>query len=165
MSYSSTDAPWFADALQSWFLTQREILLLIRYSHAAGSKDFELFTTLQATANRIHGLPPRTCVTAFKQPQLPIRGIVDDDFIAMCLARIPDGVEYLLVELTQRDYGRESWFHHGSGESHAELLEELEDSRGVAVALGPYPPWLADTDEVISAVVPDERGFVSCGVY
>jgi hypothetical protein len=45
------------------------------------------------------------------------------------------------------------------------LREELEGSRGVAVAVGLYPPWLEDTEDVISAVVPDEHGAVKSGVY
>ncbi len=139
--------------------------MLFRFSHAAGAKDFEFFSTLQALSDRMRQLPPRTCVIAFKQPQLPLRGVVDDDFIARWLSTIPNGVEYLLVETIRRVAGRHSWFHHAAGESHAELRDDLAHSRGVPVAVGFYPPWLEDTDDVISAVVPDEHGVVSPGIY
>jgi hypothetical protein len=40
--------------------------------------------------------------------------------------------------------------------SHPELREALEESRGNAVAVGLYPPWLKDDSDVISCYVPDE---------
>jgi hypothetical protein len=45
------------------------------------------------------------------------------------------------------------------------LCEALEDSRGIPVAVGLYPPWLGDTDDVVSAIVPDENGIVRISVY
>lgn len=165
MSYAPTTDPKFLGTLEQWFRSQPEILALIRYSHAAGSKDFEFFSSFQSLTDRIRALPPLTCVIAFRQPQLSLRGIVDDEFIVTCLSTIPDGSEYLVVEGVKRVYGQQSWFHHGAGESHAELREDLEQSRGVPVAAGLYPPWLEDTDDVVSAVVPDEHGVVRVGAY
>jgi len=165
MSYSSSTDKKFLETLSAWFRCHGELLLLIRYSHAAGSKDFEFFSSMKILGERLLGLPPRTCVIVFRQPQLPIRGLVDESFITRCLNNIPEGEEFLVVDLDLRIYGRASWFHHGVGDSHEELREELEDLRGHTVAAGLYPPWLEDTDEVISAVVPDEHGSVSGGVY
>lgn len=165
MSYATTTDPKFLGTLESWFRSQPEILLLIRYSHAAGSKDFEFFSSFQSLADRIRGLPPLTCVIAFRQPQLPLRGVVDDAFISRCLSGIADGSEYLVVETVRRVYGSRSWFHDDAGVSHAELRDDLEECRGTPVAAGLYPPWLEDTDDVISAVVPDEHGVVKCGIY
>ena len=45
------------------------------------------------------------------------------------------------METAQRTCGRASWFHDTAGETHAELREALEDSRGNAVAPGLYPPF------------------------
>ena len=165
MTYPPTTDPKFLDKLASWFCCQPEMLVLFRFSHAAGSKDFEFFSSLQELSDRMRQLPPRTCIIAFRQPQLPLRGVVDDSFIAKCLSGIPDGSEYLVVETVRRVAGKHSWFHHGAGESHIELRDDLEQSRGVPVAAGLYPPWLEDTDDVISAAVPDEHGVVGPGIY
>lgn len=165
MGYAPTTDQKFLGTLEAWLRDMSEILVLIRYSRAAGSKDFEFFSSFQVLSDRIRELPPLACVIAFKQPQLPFRGVVDDNFIASCLNNIPDGSEYLVVESVRRVYGRMSWFHHASGESHAELRGDLEDSRSASVAVGLYPPWLQDTNDVMSAVVPDERGVVTGGVY
>ena len=164
-NYPSTKDAQFLRTLKSWLDTHAEVLLMIRYSGAAGSKRFEFFRSFREIAERMQELPPRTSVICFREPQLPLRGVVDDEFIAECLSRIPDGSEYLVVETTRRVYGQASWFHHGAGESHAELSEELEDARGRPVAAGAYPPWLYDTEDVISAVVPDADGTPRSGVY
>lgn len=165
MSYDSSNSEKFLGTLAEWLSSQAEILLMIRYSHAAGSKDFELFTTFDAVTKRFKELPMKACIIAFREAQLPIRGIVDDPFIAECLRSIPDGSEYLVLERAKRVYGSASWFHHSAGETHDELRGDLADSIGKEVAVGLYPPWLHDNSDVISAVVPDPLGTVVTGVY
>ena len=165
MAYPPSTDPRFLSTLDSWLQVQPEILVLIRYSHAAGNKDFEFFSSIGSLRDRIGKRPARTCITAVRQPQLPLGGVVDDEFVARCLKNIPEGAEYLVVETVRRVYGTMSWFHHDAGETHACLRQDLEESRGVAVAAGLYPPWLVDTDDVVSAVVPDEQGVVRTGVY
>ncbi len=165
MSYPPTTDPKFLGTLESWFQTRPEILVLIRYSHAGGSKDFEFYLSFQSLLDKLRELPPLTSVIAFRQPQLPLRGVVDDLFIDRCLSSIPDGSEYLTAETVRRAAGRRSWLHHGAGMSHAELRDDLEESRSSQVSAGLYPAWLEDTDDVISAVVPDEHGVVRLGVY
>ncbi|WP_147263383.1 hypothetical protein [Roseimicrobium gellanilyticum] len=98
-------------------------------------------------------------------PQLPLRGVVTDDFISQCLADIPDGPEYLVVELARRTAGSQSWFHFDSGESHEELKVSLEYSRDALVAVGLWPDWLYDNNDVTSAIVPDASGSVKGGAY
>ena len=163
---ASTDDKFLA-TLESWLCDQREILVLIRYPYAAGSKSFEFFSSPAALFERLRKLTPRVCVTAFKRAQLPLRGVVDDSFIESCLHTIPDGSEFLLVETVQRVYGSASWFHDIDGKTHAELREALEDSRGNAVAVGLHPPWpwLDDDPDLVSGYVPDEDGVARPGTY
>jgi len=155
----------FLEMLRSWLCARPQILLLIRYSNAAGNKDFEFFSSFEALSNRIRQLPPSTSIIAFRQPQLPLRGIVTESFVASCVSHIPDGSEFLVLETTRRAHGEKPSFHWTAGESHTELREALAESRDIPVAVGLYPPWLLDTDDVISAVVPDEHGIVRVGVY
>jgi hypothetical protein len=91
--------------------------------------------------------------------------LADEGFIASCLSFIPDGSEFLVLEATRRAYGERPWVHWEAGESHAELREALADSRGTLVVVGPYPPWLEDTDDVFSAIVPDVNGIVRIGIF
>ena len=161
----STRDSRFLGPVRSWLETKPEILVLIRYSGAAGSKSFESFSSFVAIADKLAHLPPSTSVTAFKQPQLPMRGVVDDRFIADCLSTIADGTEFLVLETVPRTAGKASWFHDEAGESHQELREALEDSRGCQVAVGPYPASWNENSDVISAIVPDEQGNVLPGIY
>ena len=165
MSYGPTTDPIFLGTLESWLRSQREILVEVRYRRAAGSLDFELFCSFAALMTRMGELPAGACVFAFRKPQLPLRGVVDDAFIAKCLGEIPEGAEYLMAETVKRVHGRHAFFHYGSGESHAELRDDLEESRGTPVAAGLYPPVLEESPDVISAVVPDPDGVVRAGPY
>lgn len=157
---ASTDNT-FLGTIEGWFLDRPEILVLVRYPYAAGNRSFEFFSSSEVLFKRLRELPARAGVTAFRQPQLPLRGVVDDAFIESCIRAIPDRSEFLLVETVQRVYGRASWFHDMEGKSHGELREALEDSRGVAVAVGPDPPpWFNEGPDIITAYVPDEDGVV-----
>src|SRR5512140_3160517 len=136
MTYAPTTDSEFLDRLATWFECQQEMLVLFRYSGAGGAKDFEFFSSLQELSDRMRLLQPRDCVIAFRRPNLPLRGVVDDTFIAKCLSDIPDGSEYLLIETVRRVVGRQSWIRHGDGKSHGELRDDLEESRAVPVAVG-----------------------------
>src|SRR5947207_2259743 len=102
MSHTSTTDKQFLGQLEQWIEEQHEILTLIRYSRAAGAKDFEFFSSFETIAARLRQLPECASVIAFRQPQLPFRGTVDDGFIAACLNGIPDGSEYLIAETIHR---------------------------------------------------------------
>lgn len=164
-SHLSTTERSFLETLENWLQSQAEILVLIRYSHAAGAKDFELFSSFAKLSERLHQLPPSTSVIAFRQPQLPLRGIVDRSFIERCLSSIPDSSEYLILETVSRKAGGFPSFHHTAGESHEELREDLADLVGSPVAVGLYPPFWDDIPDVVAGVVPYERGDLKIGVY
>lgn len=164
-NYTAATDREFLGRLESWFHGQSEVLMMIRFSHSAGAREFEFFSSFLSLSDRIRRLPPLASVIVFRKQQLPLRGIVDDDFISRCLSVIPDGSEYLVVETVRRVYGKASWFHDNSGTTHGQLLDDLKDCIGAPVAVGLYPPWLEDTEDVISAFVPDEQGIVRSGVY
>ncbi len=122
---------------------------------------------MEAFKGRLQELRPRTCITVFRDQQLPLRGRVNEEFTRHALELVPDGTEFLIVALQKTAIGAASWFCEAAGESHGELVKELRGPNfyGKQVALGPYPPWLDDTNAVISAVVPDEDGIVTAGIY
>jgi hypothetical protein len=160
---STTDKE-FLKRLEDWLDSQLEIMVLIRHSRAAGNNSIEFFTSFAALSERLHQLEPQTCITAFRRPQLPLRGIVDDPFIDACLSNIPDGSEFVVAETVCRTADQYSWFHYRAGETHEELRESLEASRGSPVAVGEYPRR-EDSRDVISGYVPDEDGVARTGVY
>jgi hypothetical protein len=165
MAYQSTRSESFRRTACDWITRCGEVLALIRFSRAAGAKDFEFFTSPEAFEARLADLPVQTCVTLFRDRQLPIRGSVDEQFIDRALALIDVDSEWLLVALERTRYGEYSWFAHFAGETREELRADLQDNKGIPMACGQYPPWLVQSESVISAVVPDHDGVVRCGVY
>ena len=167
MPYLSTNDLPFLFTAQNWIEANGEVFTLIRFHASAGAKSFEFFRSLDTFSSRLQELRPRTCVTVFRDRQLPLRGQVDEEFARQALALVPDGAEFLVVVLDKMTVGAQSWFHDAAGESHAELLEALRDDYcyGKQVAVGTYPPWLEDNEAVISAVVPDSDGSVTTGAY
>ncbi len=109
MPYSSSTDPAFLATLERWLGENAEILVVFRPPNTAGGKEFEFFTSFSTLAMCLADLSGRTWIDAWRQPQLPMRGIVDDQFISSCLARIPGGTEYLVVETEPRTYDYGSW--------------------------------------------------------
>jgi len=56
-----------------------------------------------------------------------------------------------------------SSFRHGEGAK--ELKEDLRDTLGEQAAVGPYPDWGENYDNVLWAIVPNADGSVQVGVY
>ena len=165
MAYDSTTSPHFLAPVRAWIETSEEVLVMIRYSHAAGARDFEFFDSFASLQNRLLSLPSRTCVIAFLSQQLPLRGRVDERFINNAMELLPEGKEWLTVALELTVAGSRSWFHSGDGITQASLREELEDCAGTLMAVGPHPSWLQDSETVVSAVVPQPDGTVVTGAY
>lgn len=149
-----TSDPGFLGTLKEWLGRQGEILILVHSSRSSGSQGFEFFSNFENLEARLHQLPAGSTVTAFKQNLLPLRGVVDDAFIARCLENIPDDGEYLVVETVPQMFGDRTWYHDYAGISHIELRDDLEESRGIPVAAGIYPTWLEDSADVMVGVVP-----------
>ncbi|NUP10510.1 MAG: hypothetical protein HOW73_31050, partial [Polyangiaceae bacterium] len=140
-------------------------LILIRYRAGGGNRDFELHRLLETLEGNIARMPAGASVTAFRDRQLPHRGVVNDEFIERAIELVPDGVEYLLLEQVPTFDDPFCWYHHATGTSHEELRADLEDSSGVPAAFGHYPPFLCAGDRAIQAYVPDEDGVIRPGPY
>ena len=103
----------------------------------------------------------------FLRPQLPIRGVVDDDlveavvlqqqraksdsfvigFVAPGSCQLVDAIEYMPEDI--------EW-----------TREVLGDHMGEQLVAGPLPPSLSeDRDDVLAAYVPQSDGSVAMGIY
>lgn len=165
MGYPSTLEANFQETVARWLEQNGEILVLFRYSHMAGSREYELITTQQDWQERLAQAPPRTCISVWGDRQLPLRGRVDAAFIQQALRQISEEDEFLVVGLTQVSYGIAAWYRHTGGEGHAELRTALQNFAGELVAVGIAPAWSEDGGNEMSAVVPDEKGNATPGVY
>ena len=103
-----------------------------------------------------------------KGKHLPLRGVVDDAFIARAIDMIPDGDEWLIVGQSYLNYGLAYWFPDANGDSHTELESELRNDTffGYSVFAGCVPPWwLGDSGSITSAYVPNADGSITPAAY
>jgi hypothetical protein len=150
--------------LECWFRKRPEILVRTRV-RCSGREEFEFFSSFKAFEDTLRESLPGTWFTVFEQPQLPLRGIVDNKFIARCLDIIPDGAEYLMMETVRTAAGKMSWFRNHSDDTHVMFRSDIEGSLGVSVAVGLYPPCLEERDDVIHVFTPNADGIVKAGPY
>jgi hypothetical protein len=163
----STSAPWFQRTVEAWLKSSKEVLVVIKIVYGAGSRSFEFFTDIESFRKRIAALRAKDCVVVLRDEHLPLRGCVDDDFIAKVLAQVPDGADWLIACTEPITMGKARWFHNYPGNNRAELEEELRDDvcYGKQVAVGLEPPYERTSDGVITAYVPNPDGSVTPGAY
>ena len=165
MSRSATTDPTYLQTIESWCRSQPEVLAEVRIRGGAGSKEFRLFSSYNSLPELIQLSPAGACISVFREPKLPLRGVVDECFIVECLKTIPDGTEYLMFETVPTVAGKGTWYHYDSGASHPGLREDLEQSLGLPVAVGFYPSPFAGPSEVVDGIVADADGVVRAGPY
>lgn len=165
MAHAASTDPNFLATIESWCSDQSEVLALVRFRCGAGSREYRLFSSFSDLHEMIQKAPNGACITVFRNPKLPLRGVVDDIFIESCLAAIPDGAEYLMFETVPVVAGKHSWYHYGSGETLAALKDDLQESVGLPVVVGYHPSMSARPTEAVDGVVPDADGMVRAGPY
>ena len=165
----STKDKQFRSVVQQWLHEQGEILVLLRYSRAAGAKDWYFAEEPNQLLSMVDSLPSQTSVILFRDQQLPIRGVADQALIEAAKTLIPDGTEFLVLRLEpERIRTSESSAERmltQAGESLTELREAIRDFHGHRVAIGQYPRFWEDNDNVLEGIVPSTDGAVEIGVY
>ena|SRR5215510_416905 len=132
----------FLSGVKDLIDSRGEVLVLFRYPHAAGRKDFVLFNDVAVFQNKLNGLPANTDVIVWGDEHLPLRGRVDRALIEQAIETIPEGAEYLVLclERTMHDYRPHHYwesFDYSAGETHAELIADLEEYTGRMVQVRP----------------------------
>jgi hypothetical protein len=166
MLHRPTTDPTFRQDVEAVHAAHGEIVSVFRFSAAAGARSYEIFEDVASFFARLDALPQQTSVIVFKTKQFPVRGIADEDLLHEALAKIPDGAWWNLTRTTLITMGSQSWYPTFEGDSLTELEEELKDELfwGHPVAIGPEPDF-HDLEQTVDAIVPDEDGRVTVGVY
>ncbi len=165
MFYPSIHSSSFQESCKKWIEEQGEILALFRFSHSAGDRDYEFFSDFSLLIKRIENSPPRTCVTVWGEPVLPMRGIVNDAFISNALISIPEDTAWLIVSLALTVMSKMSWHEHMEGEKLDHIKSEFPDFMNQRVAFGVHPKWSEHGGKEVSALVPEADGLLIVGIY
>lgn len=143
--------PAFMERVAGWIRQSGEVLVVLRYLGMAGAKDFALCCDRDEFAALVEAAPTGTDIMVFRDQHLPLRGVVDEAFIASALAMIPNGQEYLWITAEVKPGSRISCWG-GMGDTHLELRESLEELTGTIVAFGACPDIsVADHEGLASA--------------
>jgi hypothetical protein len=152
------DIKALSDTVGKWLRDEGEVLAVARYSRAAGSRDYALFSDHGAFMRWLDGLPPDTDVLALRDYDLPLRGPASASMVSALPSPGDDGAWLVIVGETK--------YSNDSCESAEEVLDLLKDHASQSIAIGPLPNWnRADDEALISAIVPRPDGSVEPGVY
>jgi hypothetical protein len=122
--------------VQDWLAHSHELWVELYYPHSGAGGTFYFISTTADFHDLVHQARGGAIFFILRHQQYPIRGLVDDAFIQDAVANIPDGTAYEIVDLAV--YPTALSFY-GSGDSHHELREDLDQCRGVFVGLGKLP--------------------------
>jgi hypothetical protein len=141
----------FLDTVNGWIGQAGEVLVVVRYLRAGGAKDFTLCRSREEFAALVAHVPLGTDIEVFRDPQLPLRGVVDETFVAAAEAAVTPGQEYVILTEAKKAGTPISSF--SAFDIDREFLKEiLRDLAGQRAAFGRCPDFLAaDHEGLISA--------------
>ena len=143
-------SPRFYAEVAAWLGDSGEVLVLLRYLRGGGAMDYALCYTVAELEAIVDAVPIGTDIEVFRDAHLPLRGIVSADFMSIATKEIADGQAYLVITMAT-DGATKISLLGDIGESHAELLEFLEECMDQQVALGPCPEFnREDHDGLVS---------------
>jgi hypothetical protein len=153
----------FLSTVKQWLEEYHDTFVVARYSAMAGAKEYFWFKTWHAFRTQLDHFPPQTHVSVFRDNQFPLRGIVNPEFIRQTLIFIPDHSEAMVTSgLEPSDEAVSLW----GPDTHAEMLDTLQDLVGEPVSVGFYAPWhKLDSETMISALIPLSDGTIRRGAY
>jgi hypothetical protein len=122
-----------------WIAQNGEVFVVLRYLHAAGAKDYAFVRSAAEFDDLIKVCPIGTNIEVFREPQLPLHGVVTPEFISRISEAVPGWGEYLYVLLEPRAPGDARLFGEIGGSS-TELAEDLSHHHGRPIAVGACPP-------------------------
>ena len=153
----------FLNLVRKWLDASGEIFVVVRYSHSAGAKDYLFINSFAHFESLISNLPAMADVIVFRRRQLPIRGVADAVLLERSLLEIPDGEEFMFLNLEPSSLRT---LYATGGESHVELESEFQEFMGKFVVVGRVPQfWEDDNEDMQSALVPCADGSVKRGIY
>lgn len=148
----SSKSEIFEKTLSKWFEEKGEILILIWYPLSHGY-DLELHQDLNLLKKRIADLEPGRSLSLIKDFYLPIRGVIDQEFITKALQYIDENEEFIVLGLEYKDRHKGIKPDFVRGDNHAELVEILNELSGEKIALGKdkHATWQEDHIEEFEA--------------
>jgi hypothetical protein len=164
----ATTDPHLVDRLSATLARLPDVVVLQRINRAAGRRDWFLMTELDDLNEIFDRGEPQDAFTFFLRSELQIRGRVGESLIRqlrLALNGIQENREELLLArvIPNRALLESEGF---SRHEEMDLVAWLNERVGEPVIAGPHPPLFSTDPRVqVTAVVPDQEGKVTPGVY
>jgi hypothetical protein len=142
--------PAYLSTVRDWIAATGEVLVIMRYLCGGGSKDFALVTSPEEFDQLVDVCPMGTDIIVFRDPQLPLRGVVDDAFVKQVQDLLHDQDEYLFLNMKPEKPNDPRCF--GEFDYLINLKSDLEEMEGKTIAIGRCPDFTGpDNESMISA--------------
>jgi len=145
-------------SVKLWLESSGELFVEVYKPHSGSGGDFYIVNSLAQFEELVSKARPGSILFVLREKQFPLRGIADDQFKAAAMTLIPEGVWYLIIEPCTYS---SSIFHITEGNSHSELIDDLDKLQGKEIWLGPDPKtpntyWEPDYDpNALIFTIPD----------
>ena len=125
--------PQVLEAVAKWLSESGEVYVVTDSSHT-GHSGFKWFVRSMADyQNLIRSRRNGADITVYRKKRYPLRGVAGDALLVEALALIKEGDWYDIVSI---DGFPKDISYYGSGNSHEELRQDMEESRGTTVGVG-----------------------------
>jgi hypothetical protein len=162
MPETSAFEPVFLNTIQVWFEQTHDIFVVVRYHATAGGREYFWFSEYDAFEAMLRTRPPMADIIVFKERQAPMRGKVVE-LRDQALKLMPERAEWMVIK---RAEPTNTSIYVSYVDTPQELHEIFVDDPSEDVAVGPYPQWhLADSETMISALIPLPAGTLRRGIY
>jgi hypothetical protein len=165
----SVFSPDVASAVECAVQRLPDVVVLHRFSRAAGRRDWYVVRSRVQFREAIERGRPGDSYSIFLRPELPLRGPIGQSFASrfehlLRQVEVPK-TEVIMGEVVNNDpllHDTEGWSPHEIGEARAWLQEHW----GRFAVAGLHPDLFAPSrEDVLTAYVPESDGRVRPGVY
>jgi hypothetical protein len=167
--YVATNDPQLLVMLQDSLRRLGELTILQRFTRSAGRRDWFIVNRAQDIDAVLARGRPRDAFSFFLRPQFAIRGQMDAGLaerIRTFLPGVPLNIDELLIAQLIPGHIQLEDVEGFSSNRQEELSQWMERHSGAEVVAGRHPPLLSKSkEEVATAIVPDQDGYVQPGVY
>lgn len=136
MTTSSIHDEDIQQTIKQWIKAHGEIFVNIHHPHSGSSGENYFFRSAAHVDALIASLSPKSVLIAYRQRQFPIRIALSPAHIPAILETITEGSWYGIVDLAPYP---EVVIFYGSGNTHQELFQDIQDLMGGEYGIGIEP--------------------------
>jgi hypothetical protein len=141
-------------SVSRWLREDGEVLFVLRYAFGGGAKDYCLIRDAATLWQLVDVVPKGTDVIAIRGSWLPLRGAIDEGFIAKALQLVKNETEYMFV-IDMAKAVDDPRMNGGFDIGHGMMRDDLNQHIGQLAAFGECPNFMANDSEAMKSFSKD----------